>query len=91
MANDCLKSLETEYLNKNLKFDFVKKANENEYSFVLNNCAESDLFTIIKCLKYECLKRKVKQLEIQGLPGLKKLLNKTNTIFQHDLDNLQSK
>ena len=41
-------------------------------------------------LKLESSKMKIKQIEMQALPGLGRLLCKTNSAFIHDLETLQS-
>jgi hypothetical protein len=99
VSKDLIKSLEDENVDKKISFDFPTSKNQkisNEISrsehneMVLKNCPEAIFKDVLKILKTETLKKRVKNYEISGLPGLAKVLHTTNASFKHDLERLQS-
>ena len=88
MADQFIKQIEEQYLDKKIKFEF--RENEGIYDFLISNCQEPLLDNLVVFLKMECSKKKLKSIEINALPGMEKLLQKSNSMFMHDLNSLKS-
>lgn len=89
--------IEKVYTAKNIKVAYkqLDTSNNNDYNFVkeyemiLNNFPEEAYNKIIDSLYIESKRKITRQFEIIGIPGLSKLLHKTNNTFRAKLEDLQ--